>query len=82
MESIINAMEAIKGALDYLQEVTEGEARRMAAEALELAESVKASLEKMTATRQETAALIAETVKATLRPVDEEETDEQSNRKE
>lgn len=71
MESIINAMEALKGALEYLSEATTGEARKMAEEALELAESVKGSLEKMTATRQETAELIAETVKATLRPVEE-----------
>lgn len=77
MESIINAMEALRGALDYISEATEGEVHKIAAEALELAESIRASLDKMTATRQETAKLIAETVRATLRP-GEEETDEQS----
>lgn len=77
MESIINGMDAIKAALEYLTEATTGEARKMAADALELAQSLRDHLEKMTATRQETAKLIAETVKATLRP-GEEETDEQS----
>lgn len=77
MEAIINGMDAIKAALQYLTEATEGEARKMAAEALELAESLRGIMEKMTATREETARLMAETVRATLRPVEEEETVEQ-----
>lgn len=72
MESIINGIDAIKAALEYLAEATEGEARQMAADALELAESIRGTLEKMTATREETARLMAETVKATLRPVEDQ----------
>ena len=44
---------------------------------LNLAQAIRSALQKATATREETAALIAETVRATLRP-GEEETDEQS----
>lgn len=71
MESIINGMDAIKAALEYLSEATTGEARKVAADALDLAETIRGNLERMTATREETARLMAETVRATLQPVEE-----------
>lgn len=71
MESIISAMEALNGALNYIKEASEGEVHKMAVEAIELAESIMDAMGKMTATREQTAAIIENAAK-NLRPIENE----------
>lgn len=85
MESIINAMNtlidnlaAIKAVIDSQEEEAGDELASLQEQmsvSFELAEAIRNAMRRAEATPQETAALIAETVRETLRPVDKEETD-------
>ena len=92
MESIINAMNTlidnlavVKVSIDSQEEEAGDELAALADQmnvSFQLAVAIRDAMKRIEATPAETAALIAETVRATLRPIDEEETDEQSNRQE
>ena len=62
-ETMIEAMGAVVSGLEYLSEATSGEAHRMADETLDVARSIRSMMEKSVATPQETAELIAGSVR-------------------
>ena len=66
MNSIIEAMGAIVAGLEYLRMATAGEVQETAAHTLELAELVRDQLQGITASPQETAELMAGSVKQAM----------------